>query len=123
MLLNSKNIEPSSKSKKNAPTPHPPEKRILIFQEVSLPGSKILHFLKRKLFFYFRNWNSTLLDPSSKKKKKKKKTIPIKFLLIQYFLKRKLIFTETKTPIFWKTETSPENFYISGSRTFLYFRK
>ena len=106
MLLNSKNIEPSSKSKKNAPTPHPPEKRILIFQEVSLPGSKILHFLKRKLFFYFRNWNSTLLDPSSKKKKKKK-IYPKKISYKTIFYKKKTYIYGNKNPYILENRNFP----------------
>ena len=75
------------------------------------------NILKRKLFFYFRKWNTALSSLSPQKFYLKK--------LLTFFPKKtcsekvSYLFSK-KALIFWKRK-SRKNPYISGNRTSLYF--
>ena len=80
---------------------------------------KFLHFLKRKLFLYFRKWNPALFSPRSKNKKK---SAPRKWNFLILILKNSLHLgignPEKILYIF-----SKENFsYISGNGTLQNFK-
>ena len=102
---------------------------------------KLLYFLKRKLFMFFRKWNPALFSPSSKNKKKsprkhffifqEMKLFSSIFKILLYFLKRKLFLYFRKwnpalfSPSSKNKKNSPRENYLNTQilKNFLYFRK